>query len=137
MYKYDAIVKLHDTDAAGILYFGNYYRLAHAAYEDFMESIDYSLRQVIEGSGSLPLIVHSEADFKKPLKLGDRLIIRLGVERIGETSFTLVYHLTDEANVQAATLRTVHVAADRKTGLKTDLPADLREKLSSFKQNSS
>jgi acyl-CoA thioesterase FadM len=37
MFKTQTNVKLHDTDAAGILFFSNHFRIAHTAYEDFMQ----------------------------------------------------------------------------------------------------
>lgn len=129
MFTIDFSVRLPDTDAAGILFFGNYFRLAHDAYEAFMESIGFSLRHIVQEADFLVLIGHTEADYNKPLRLGDRARVELEVENIGRTSFVLSYSLRDVHNDIAATVKTVHVTVDKKSGDKIPLPEKLREKL--------
>ncbi|MEE8405217.1 MAG: hypothetical protein V3S17_07475 [candidate division Zixibacteria bacterium] len=41
MYLHKLTAQVHDTDAAGVIYFANFYRMAHSTYEAFMESIGY------------------------------------------------------------------------------------------------
>ncbi len=126
-------VRLPDTDAAGILFFGNYFRLAHDAYEAFMESIGFSLRYIVQEADFLVLIAHAEADYNKPLRLGDRAMVELEVENIGRTSFVLSYSLKDAQNDVAAKVKTVHVTVDKKSGDKIHLPEKLREKLANVR----
>lgn len=129
MFSVLSTVRLHHTDAAGVLFFGDYFRLAHDAYEDFLESIGYSISHVLENAESLLLIVHAESDYRRPLHAGEHCLINVTVERIGGSSFILAYTISSESGSEAANLRTVHVAADRTTGKKCPLPADLVEKL--------
>ncbi len=133
MFTIDFSVRLPDTDAAGILFFGNYFRLAHDAYEAFMESIGFSLRYIVQEADFLVLIAHAEADYEKPLRLGDRATVELEVENIGRTSFVLSYSLRDVHNDIAATVKTVHVTVDKKSGDKVPLPEKLREKLANIR----
>ncbi len=133
MFTINTLVRLPDTDAAGILFFGNYFKLAHDAYEAFMESIGFSLRYVIVEADFLVLIAHAEADYKKPLRLGDKLTVQLAVESISRTSFVLSYVLKDSQETVAATVKTVHVTVDKKSGEKIPLPEKLREKLASVR----
>ncbi len=132
-YTHNTRVWLPDTDAAGILFFGNYFRLAHDAYEAFMESLGFDLGRILRETDFRPLIAHAEADYKKPLPLGERVTIELTVAKIGQTSFHLRYSLKDSCDEVAATLETVHVAIDKKSGNKIPLPDELREKLVGFK----
>ncbi len=129
MFTIDFSVQLPDTDAAGILFFGNYFRLAHDAYEAFMETIGFSLRHIIGEADFLVLIAHAEADYSKPMRLGDKLTAELQVENLGQASFVLAYSLKDVNNDIAATVKTVHVTIDKKSGGKIPLPERLREKL--------
>jgi 1,4-dihydroxy-2-naphthoyl-CoA hydrolase len=129
MFTIEFSVRLPDTDAAGILFFGNYFRLAHDAYEAFMESIGFSLSDMITRADYLILIAHSEADYNKLLQLGDKATVELEVENIGRTSFALSYSLKDAQNNIAATIKTVHVTVDKISGDKIPLPEKLREKL--------
>jgi 1,4-dihydroxy-2-naphthoyl-CoA hydrolase len=124
MFIYETMVRLHDTDAAGRLYFANQFRLVHEAYEAFLHSLGYDLSEVLaRGRIALP-IAHASADFHRPLQLGDALRIELGVERVGRTSFTLRARLSAGGHV-VGHATTVHVAVRLPRGAKTTLPARL------------
>lgn len=131
MYKNKYIVKLPDTDAAGILFFASYIKLAHEAYESFMEEIDFSLKYIIEDSDIFILIAHTEADYKSSLRLQDRFSIDIKVSKIGKTSFELNY-LFEKDNIEVASVTTVHVVTDKKTGKPIRLPDKLLDKLKQY-----
>jgi len=133
MYTMTTTVRLPETDAAGILFFGSYFRIAHDAYESFMTAIGFGLDYVIHESPFFILIVHADADFTRPLRLGDTLTVELHVEKVGQTSFVISYVVKDTQGQVAARLKTVHVTVDKSSGSKMTLPHALREKLSSFK----
>lgn len=128
MFSHPTVIQLHHTDAAGILFFGRLFMLAHDAYQGFMASLGLDLRRILEGGDYLLPIVHAEADFKAPLRMGDTIDIRVTVERLGQGSFTLTYVFAGEAGKVAATARTVH-AAMAPDGSPMPLPAMIREKL--------
>ena len=117
---------LPDTDAAGILFFGNYIKLAHHTYELFMVSIDYDLKYILDEADELILIVHTEADYKNSLWLNDDFWIELTVEKIGRTSFELQYNFYKEDELMAV-VKTVHVAVSKES----KKPVALTEKLKS------
>jgi 1,4-dihydroxy-2-naphthoyl-CoA hydrolase len=128
MFETQIDVKLYDTDAAGRVFFANHFRMAHDAYEAFMDSIDCGLGQIIRESSYLLPIAHAEADYSGSLSLGDRISVSMRAE-VGETSFTLFYEFTHSRGYVAARVRTVHVAIDKGTGEKTTLPQKLRKGL--------
>ncbi len=41
MYQYHHKVKLHETDAAGILFFSHQFEMIHDAYESLLEKIGF------------------------------------------------------------------------------------------------
>ncbi len=129
MFTAFSTVRLHQTDAAGVLFFGDYFRIAHDAYEEFLESIDYSIRFVIEEADSLLLIVHAESDYRRPLRVGGKIKTEIIVNRIGGSSFVLGYSIKSIDGATIANLTTVHVAANRANGKKRSLPKDLADKL--------
>ena len=50
MFIYKTQIRLHDTDAAGILFFANQFSIIHDAYELLLEEFDFSfLWMVLEG----------------------------------------------------------------------------------------
>ena len=130
MFTYETSVKLHNTDAAGLLFFADQFNLAHDCYELFMESIGFSFKHIIQESDFLLAIVHAEADFLQALYSGDRLTIKLKVAKIGTTSFTLAYDLTMDKKGTVGTAKTVHVCIDKSSREKKDLPDPLVAALS-------
>lgn len=135
-FKRRSVVRLKDTDAAGIIFFLNYFVFAHETYELFLEEIGYSLRRIIEQeSFSLP-IVHAESDYHQMLKLEDDITIVLNVNRIGTTSFTLAYNYYLEDNELAGSVRTVHVCIDKTTLKKAPIPEELRQALKKYEKPS-
>jgi len=125
MFDYKTQIFLHHTDAAGRLFFAHQFILVHDAKEKFLESLGLPVNQLIEDlKVSFPLI-HAEADYKAVLKAGDRITIRTGIEKIGETSvvFAFSIHKAD------GTAKTVSVCVDKKTNAKTPIPQEWRLKL--------
>jgi 1,4-dihydroxy-2-naphthoyl-CoA hydrolase len=132
MFVYRLTAQVHDTDAAGVIYFANFYRMVHTAYEAFMESIGFSIRYFLDEAVCLPLIVHSEADYKKSIRTGDKLKVELRIDNIGSTSYALAYQIKDHDDELVAILKTVHVAVSKKNNGKMPLPADFKKKLLDF-----
>lgn len=132
MFETKTNIKLHDTDAAGVVFFVNYFRIAHTAYEAFLKSIGCGLDFIIRHSDYLVLIAHAEADYVRALQLGDVVTIALKAVKVGQTSFELMTQLKDKSGNVAATVRTVHVAVSKKTAQKIDVPEKLRAGLKSI-----
>jgi 1,4-dihydroxy-2-naphthoyl-CoA hydrolase len=123
-------VALHDTDAAGLMFFAHLLRHAHDAYEAWMAQIGFPLDGLIrDGANRLPL-VHAEADYRRALRHGDAVTVQLGVAAVGQASFTIDYRFLCAGGVIAATARTVHAGVDRERG--KALPASLRTVLTEW-----
>ena len=129
MYTYQTKIKLHETDAAGTLFFADQYKLIHDAFESFMEGMGFSIADMIQTKDFLLPIVHSEADHKLPLHAGEPIEIRVTVANIGKTSFTLSYKLLNATKNSPGTAQTVHVSVDKQTRKKIPLPSDLHARL--------
>jgi 1,4-dihydroxy-2-naphthoyl-CoA hydrolase len=132
MFVHKITAHVHDTDAAGVIYFANFYRMIHMAYEEFMESIGFSIKYFLDEAACLPLIVHSQADYKKPIRTGDRLNVELRVDKIGTSSYGLAYQIKDHNNELVANLNTVHVTVSKENNNKMPLPGEFKKKLSEF-----
>lgn len=123
------VVRMHDTDMAGILYFAKQFRYAHDALEDFVASEGLSFDLVFHGDHFVFVIVHCEADYLSPLRVGDKLEVHLSVEHVGTTSFTISYGIFRKKKELVGTAKTVHVTLDAKTRKKIPIPDLLRKKL--------
>ncbi|MFM1892805.1 MAG: hypothetical protein RLZ44_1882 [Pseudomonadota bacterium] len=128
-YQHEFVVALHDIDAAGVMFFAHLFRHAHDAYEAFMAELGLPLSEVIRQRRWLLPLVHAEADYRAPLRHGERIEVRLAVEDLGTSAFTLGYRFQDAAGNVRATAKTVHVhlAADGKGS--APLPQELRDAL--------
>ena len=87
-------VRFSDTDAAGVMHFQQLLGWCHQAWEDSLERFGLPAGSVFPGgrgeqpSVALP-IVHCHADFRAPLQVGDKLLIRLEPERLDPSSFVV------------------------------------------------
>jgi 1,4-dihydroxy-2-naphthoyl-CoA hydrolase len=122
-------VALHDTDAAGVLFYANLFRHAHDAYERFMAAIGWPLDVMIrDGKLALPL-VHAEADYRRPMRHGDQVQVAVTVTDIASARFTIGHRFADPTGELLASARTVHAAIDPNGGGRISLPPGLAEAL--------
>ncbi len=131
MFEVKLRVNFFDADPAGILFFGNIFRLAHQAYEIFLTQIlpdiDYFNNKVL-----LP-IVHSNADYKIPIKAGEVVKVKLFVSQLRKSSFELTYLFYSGEHLKAI-VQTVHVAVNKKEFKKIELPEALKNSLEKYLQ---
>jgi len=125
-------VRMHDTDMAGILYFPRQFRFIHDAWEDLMEKEGLNFNTLFNEENFVFVVVHAEADYYSPLKVGDKIEVRVGTETIGNTSFQMFYEVYTENGTLAGAGRTVHVTLDNKTRTKIPVPQSLKEKISKY-----
>lgn len=103
------IVHFHEIDRAQIVYFARIFEYCHRTYEELLETVIGPLEPFFQSKDwGLPL-VHAEADYAHPLRLGDRVRVRVTVERVGERSVTFAYALSDATTgAPRATAKLVH-----------------------------
>lgn len=136
MFVYRTKIHMHQTDAAGIMFYGQLFSIISVALEEAFEQISLPVRDIFEEHDFLLPIVHAEADYKKPLLIGDVLEIRVTLEKTGNSSVTFNYQIFNQGQCRAASAKTVHVAVDKHTHEKMDLPAVLFERLKTlFKED--
>jgi YbgC/YbaW family acyl-CoA thioester hydrolase len=86
------LVRFGDVDPAGIAYFPRIHNFIHEAFEDLWEQFIgvryYQLMQVQRIS--FPMI-HTEVDFKSPLRFGDRPRIEATCFHLGRSSLGIRY----------------------------------------------
>jgi 4-hydroxybenzoyl-CoA thioesterase len=121
-------VRFGDVDPAGIAYFPKIFDFVHQAFEALwafhVGKRYYYL--VSEDRLGFPL-VHSEVDFKHPLRFGDRPLVKVTASKVGRSSLALRYVFTvDDVECVDARMTVVCVDLD---GLKSRaIPAEYRER---------
>jgi YbgC/YbaW family acyl-CoA thioester hydrolase len=109
-------VRFQDVDAAGVLFFGRIFDYCHHAYEELIESSGVDRAHYFAGAEYLVPIAHAEADYRSPIRVGERVVVTIDVTRVGRASFRLRYHVTGHsAGDLRAEVVTVHAFVDRAT----------------------
>lgn len=106
MFQFPFTVRLSQTDAGGVVYFAEYFNIAHHCYEAFLDTV-MPVNRGIE-QGILMPIVHAEADYQAPLRVSQKATVNMGTEQIRRSSYTLTYTIMTEDGQPAVTVRTVH-----------------------------
>src|ERR1700679_3083291 len=99
MFTYKTKIRLHDTDAAGIIFFANQFKIIHDAYEDLLEEFGWSFQKMLKKTSYLLPIVHAESCYKGPIFVGDNIVVAIKVGHIGSTSFSFEYTLKRGKNL--------------------------------------
>lgn len=130
-FLHEQVVRFHEIDRAGIVYFARVFEYCHAAYETMLtEALEIDLeRFFVESTWVMPL-VHSEADYKSPMRLGDRLRVELRVARLGRGSITFAYRVLNQDDERLhAEVRLIHACAQRADFQPIPVPTELLEGL--------
>lgn len=121
-------VPFDEADGEGIVFFGNYFRLAHRAFEQYLPQIGIPWHEwFAHKEWGVPLR-HVEADYRRPLRPGDEFSVAIAVADIGESSVHFSYEFKVQGEV-AAVLKTSHVFVRRPDMVKISVPAEISKKL--------
>ncbi|MEZ4227397.1 MAG: acyl-CoA thioesterase [Polyangiaceae bacterium] len=127
MFLHERIVRFHEADAAGLVFFPCFFSYAHEAMEELMASADGGYAGLIMTRRVGLPAVRVDANFEAPLRYGDTARIEVHVSRIGTRSFELTYRFKRASDgVSCATLRHTVVATDLQRVKSMDVPADVR-----------
>jgi YbgC/YbaW family acyl-CoA thioester hydrolase len=122
-------VNFDEADGEGIVFFGNYFRLAHRALEQYLAQIGFPWEEWFKNQEFGVPLRHVEADYLRPLRPGDTFFAAVKVAEIGESSVTFDYEFQDPSGKSLAKLKTAHVFASRADFRKIPIPASIRSRL--------
>lgn len=124
------MIRLGETDATGVLYFPEQFKIALETLEVFFATHGVTLHQLIGETDFLLPVVHAQGDYKAPLKVGDEIEIELTVQDIGTSAFRLKTRLIDKKKqIETGTTEIVHVAMSKTTRKSMPIPAEVLELL--------
>lgn len=132
-------VRWGDCDPAGIVYFPRFFERFHDAMERWFDAslgLPYDALILTRRLG-LPS-VHTEADFRRPCRFGERLVVELRVPSLGRSSIELAYRVMAPGEADPRlTGRTVCVLmgldpARPSHERAVPWPDDLRERIEAF-----
>ena len=128
MYHYQTTIRLHQTDAAGVVFFSNLFVIAHDAYESFLE-FHLPLNAILSDGVYIIPIVHAEADYLLPLALSEKIGVELCLEQTGSSSFDLGYVIKNSKMETVARLKTIHAVQLKEDQKTVPIPDPLRNAL--------
>ena len=126
MFEYELEVRFRDCDPMG--------HVNNAVYLTYFEAARFAWWRQIFGPTGLAdhgfIVARAEADFRKPALPGERLLIRVRVEKIGRSSFGVTYEVLNARTRElVAEGKSVQVAYDYAQNKSVPLSDDLRAKL--------
>jgi 1,4-dihydroxy-2-naphthoyl-CoA hydrolase len=135
-YTHTFPIRIHDVDAAGIVFFARYLSLFHDVFESFLAAIGHSISKAIsEGNYIIP-IKNVAADYHRPMYHGETITGELCLSDLRGSSFTTVTKLIGADKVVRATITTTHVCVAVSTMKPTALPGALRAALADYLHHS-
>ena len=147
--RYWRVIRFRETDAAGVVYFSELLGFCHEAYEDALAKAGVDIRSFFSKEGvaeaakdgelrqstiAIP-IVHTEADFFKPMFCGDRIAISLLPKQLTPHSFEIAYEVFSEngsEDEKVARASTRHIAIQIDNRRRCPLPDYLTDWIASF-----
>ncbi len=88
-------VRLSETDAVGIVFFGSFSTYMDVGRMDYLENLglptfEGTVRDLVPGA-----VVHASADFHSPAHYNDVLAVHVRVVHLGRTSYTFHFLISD------------------------------------------
>ncbi len=110
------VVRFHEIDAAGIVFFARVLDYVHDHYTDFLASVGSPLPEVLAARSWAAPIGHVEVDYFEPLRFGDELTLLLAAAHVEGSHVTLAHQVLRHAsNRVAAVAQTAHVFVSADT----------------------
>jgi len=123
----NTIIRFEDADPAGVIFYPRALALAHTAVEQMIRRGPLGWDTWFASPQYAAPLRRAEADFFHPLRAGTEVAVCAAVEKCGETSVSFLVELRDANHRVAATIRTVHVLIDKRTGRPVALPEEMRQ----------
>jgi len=121
-----------DTDAAGVVYYGNYLRYFEMGRTEYMRDLVQISYREIEDRGLVLPVIECYARYKASAAYDDMLVIETSINEMKNVSCRFSYRIfrKEEDNSQTLLVKgyTVNASVDR-SGKLTKFPADLISKL--------
>src|SRR5208283_2797415 len=123
---YRTRIYYQDTDAGGVVYFGNYLRFFEKSWFEHLLSLGISLRDW-EKTGTFVMVKEARLDLKERLHYADEIEVRTSVVAMKNAQFSMRHHVLKEGRVVAEG-ETLMVCVDGSGKLKR-LPAEFKRRL--------
>jgi acyl-CoA thioester hydrolase len=127
-FSFPVRVYYEDTDAGGVVYYGNYLRFMERARTEWLESLGFPLAQFEREHQVTFAVRRAEIDFLQPARLNDRLDVSVEALDRGSCRLIVAQQVTREA-AHLAAARITLACLDPVRWRPTRIPQALTERL--------
>jgi acyl-CoA thioester hydrolase len=127
-FRFPVRVYYEDTDAAGVVYYGNYLRFMERARTEWLESLGLPLAQFEREHGVTFAVHRAEIDFLQPARLNDRLDVSVEAVDRGPCRLVVAQQVT-RTDTPIASARITLACLNRSRWRPARIPAALVERL--------
>ena len=123
-FEWSRLIEFYETDLAGIAHFSNFYRWMESAEHAFLRERGVALH---EGGMGWPR-VNASADFKKPIRFGDFIRVRVSILEIRTRSVRYGFEFrANESDEVHAKGEMTSVCVDLATMKAVEIPGQVRD----------
>ena len=116
-------VRWMECDAQGIVFNGAYMGYLEIAQAEYFRNLGFSIYRIAQNGYFDSAVVKAEMEFKAPARVDQMLELFARVERIGNTSITLLVELYGEDSDRLLTsMKTVYVGFYAESGTTRPVP---------------
>ncbi len=127
IFNYQTKVYYEDTDAGGVVYYANYLKFLERARTEFLASIGYTNKKLLEKYQILIIVKSCNINFIKPAKLEDIIKIKSEIKSVKKVSFFMKQ--TIKLKKQILVESEIHLVSVNNNGRPSKLPKNLLDKL--------
>src|SRR4026208_358174 len=118
----DVQVMFFDTDCGGVVFNSAYLRFIETARTHLAEELGLAIVEMAQKQ-TYPVVVHTEIDYRRAAKLGDRLVIDGWLDRVDRARFWCAFRITrPQDNTLIAECRQMLALIEMPTGKLLRLP---------------
>lgn len=126
--RIDVRVYYEDTDAAGIVYYANYFRFIERGRTELLRTLGHDQSMLMQ-EGIAFAVRSASAEFLKPARLDDLLTVETGIASLGRAQVTFAQRiLRDKELLLDARIRVACIDPER--GRPIPMPRALHEQFS-------
>ena len=122
------------VDLAGIVYYPQYWDIAHRFFEELWEDIfGLHYAEILSNYRIGFPVVHCDTSFISPFKYGDNIICNISIQKIGQSSIQWKYEYRNDDNIVCWTSNQVTVCVDMNNiTQKVPIPDWISQKFSQY-----
>ena len=119
-------VAFDDCDPAGVLFFGNAFKIAHRGIEVFLQNQGIDWVSWFASSEWAVPIKSAKTDYLKPLRAGTPYTLKVEVKKLGKTSVLFGFQILNSSSQICVDGETLHVFFSPQKKSKIPIPEELK-----------